>query len=208
MRAGTRLAWAPQEALLPPDLTAEQFIFLGRELCRPLGWLRAQRMQAEAKAALHCVGCRVAPLTRLGTLPSPQRKQVQLARAVATAPNALLLDEPTAVLGDRESRDLFGVIRTLRQQEAGILYVSHRLDEVLAIADRVTVLRDGRRVSTDPVGNVDTPTLIQRMLGRILQPRQPRVRGGAATVLLALHEVAVAHVRGLSCQPRWVAAAG
>src|SRR5207244_303648 len=79
----------------------------------------------------------------------------------------------------------------------GVLYVSHRLDEVLAIADRVTVLRDGRRVSTDPVTAVDTQRLVQRMVGRDLVARAPRARTAGA-LLLRVRDLATAHVRGLS----------
>src|SRR5262249_20298932 len=154
--------------VLPPDLDAAGWIFLGRELRSRFRRLRERAMQQAAETALRHVGCGAAPSARLGVLSATQRKQVQLARALSETPDLLLLDEPTAVLGQAETTLLFARVRALKQGGAGVLYVSHRLDEVLAIADRVTVLRDGQRVSTDAVGDVDVDTLVQRMVGRAL----------------------------------------
>ena len=166
LHPGTRIAWVPQEPLLPPDLTASAWIFLASELRTRLGFLARGRMDAEARQVLAAIGSAVRPEARLGSLSAPERKQVQIARAVCATPDLLLLDEPTAVLSGADTERLFTAIRELRARGTAVLYVSHRLDEVLAIADSVTVLRDGRRVSTDPVAAVDVPTLVQRMVGR------------------------------------------
>jgi len=197
MRADVRVAWVPQETILPPDLTAAAWVFLGRELHGRLGVLRERAMQDGAASALRTIGCSASPNARLGTLAVTQRKQVQLARALHVEPDLLLLDEPTAVLGDSEAARLFAQVRTLKQRGTGICYVSHRLDEVLAIADRVTVLRDGERVSTSPASVVDVGTLVQQMVGRDVQPRHRSDRSTGA-LFLQLSDVATAHVRGLS----------
>jgi len=192
-----RVEWVPQETQLPDDLTAAEWIFLGREWRTRFGWLRRRAMEGAAAAALQAIGCDAAPGARLGTLPLPQRKQVQLARALRSTPELLLLDEPTAVLGAAETQQLFAAVRALTERGAGVLYVSHQLDEVLRIADRITVLRDGRRVSTDPAPAVDTATLVHRMVGRDLPPHLQTDRAlGAPLVRLA--DVATAHVRDLS----------
>jgi ABC-type sugar transport system ATPase subunit len=201
LREGTRLAWVPQETVLPPDLSAAAWIFLGRELHGRFGTLRERAMQQAAGTALREVGCSASPGARLGALPVTQRKQAQLARALAEAPDLLLLDEPTAVLAEAETTQLFARVRALKQRGAGILYVSHRLAEVLAIADRVTVLRDGQRVSTDAVDAVDVHTLVQRMVGRAVL-RHQRTDRATGTVLLRAVELATAHVRGLSFSVR------
>jgi ABC-type sugar transport system ATPase subunit len=191
---GVRFAWVPQETVLPADLTSAAWIFLGRERRGRLGVLRERAMLEAAAAALREVGCAASPAARLGTLAVTQRKQVQLARAFAEAPDLLLLDEPTAVLGGAETAQLFA-------RGAGVLYVSHRLEEVMALADRVTVLRDGERVSSDPVGDVDIGTLVRRMVGRaLLTPRHSHRTPGAT--LLRLDGLATAHVRGLSLSVR------
>lgn len=179
------LTWssAPQDIELPLDRTVAEWVYMGRELRTPWGLLRRRAMRTAARRVLRQLGCSADPAARLGSLTPPQRKQVQLARAVGAQPALLLLDEPTAILGATETDALFGALRTLRAQGAGIVYVSHRIEEVLAIADRVTVLRDGRRVSTNPVADVDTGILLRRMVGRDLPPTRPRVPRPGAVVL-------------------------
>jgi ABC-type sugar transport system ATPase subunit len=162
----TPVAWVPQEPELPPDCTAEEWIFLGHELRGRLRWLRQTEMRARAAAALAAIGSRTSPAARCGDLPVSQRKQVQLARALRVGAGVLLLDEPTAVLGADDAARLFTAVRTARAAGAGVVYVSHRLDEVMALADRVTVLRDGRRVATAAVAEVDAHRLVHLMVGR------------------------------------------
>ena len=151
---GVRVAWVPQEPDLPPDCTAAEWIFLGAELRGRLGLLRAGEMRDRAGAALAAVGSATSPAARCGDLPASQRKQVQLARALRDGAGVLLLDEPTAVLGADDAARLFAAVRAARDAGAGVVYVSHRLDEVLALADRVTVLRDGCRVASQPAAAV------------------------------------------------------
>ncbi len=201
VQPAARVAWVPQETLLPADLTAAAWIFLGREQRGPLRTLRERTMQRAAAAALQAIGCGASPARRLGSLAVTQRKQVQLARALYGAADLLLLDEPTAVLGEAETAQLFAQVRARRQRGAGILYVSHRLDEVLAIADRVTVLRDGKHVSTDPVTAVDVPLLVQRMVGRAI-PAQRRTQRSVGPPVLRVLGIGSAHVRDLSLTVR------
>jgi ABC-type sugar transport system ATPase subunit len=197
VRGGARLGWVPQETVLPPDLRVSDWLFLGCERRHRFGWLQEQAMEEATAAALRDLGCMAAPRARIGSLALPQRKQCQLARVLRQAPDVLLLDEPTAVLGESEARRLFTVLRDQRERGTGIVYVSHRLEEVSTIADRVTVLRDGRCVSTDAAAAVDTATLIRRMVGRDLPVRARNERQFGAPVL-RLIDVATAHVRGFS----------
>ncbi len=197
VRAGAQLAWVPQETELPPELAVEEWLFLGNELSGRLGWLRVNDMRYAAGEALAAVGCGAPPQARIRGLPVTQRKQIQLARALRVRPDVLLLDEPTAVLGHSETAALFALIRQLTRRGAGVLYVSHRLEEVLAIADRVTVLRDGRHVSTDPVSAVDPALLVQRMVGRAI-PARAHTAAVVGDVMLHANDVSVDHVRGFS----------
>jgi ABC-type sugar transport system ATPase subunit len=196
-----RVAWVAQETELPPDLTAVDWIFLGRERRSRLRLLNRSEMEHGAVDALQRLGCSASVRLPLRDLTAPQRKQVQLARGFDEGSDVLLLDEPTAVLGDAETQHLFRQVRRHKRRGAGILYVSHRLEEVLAIADRVTVLRDGRQVSTDPIDRVSTAMLVKRMVGRDLPPplQQPRPAGD---VLLRVSQLDVAQVRGLSFTAR------
>lgn len=193
----TRISWVPQDTSLPLDLTASEWIFLGAERRGPLGWLHKREMLDAAGTFLRRVGCDAAPDARLADLSLAQRKQVQIARAVREQPHLLLIDEPTAVLGEAETHALFYTLRQLRDAGAGVVYVSHHLQEVVALADRVTVLRDGKHVSTDPMARIDIPNLVQRMVGREieLRPRSDRERGAPA---LRLHDLSVAHLAPIS----------
>jgi ABC-type sugar transport system ATPase subunit len=200
---GMRVAWVPQESLLPADLDVTAWIFLAAELRGGLGFLRATAMRAAAAEALSAVGCHAAPTARLGDLTASPRKQVQLARALRGGIDVLLLDEPTAVLGAAETGRLFSAVRTLAAGGAGIVYVSHRLDEVLGLADRITVLRDGRRIATHAATDVDDQQLVRDMVGRELG-QSGASAGGATdaaarqTPVLSLDGFAVGHVRDLS----------
>ena len=197
LRDAARLAWVPQEAEMPPDLCVGEWIFLGTELRNRFGLLRQREMREQAVAALRAVRAGVSPEARLGELAATQRKQVQLARALRGPLDLLLLDEPTAVLGAAETEQLFACVRGLVRRDSGVLYVSHRLDEVMAIAGRVTVLRDGRRVSTDPVQALDTGTLVRRMGGRDIATG-PRRQHPHREIAMRLVDVSVRPVEGLS----------
>jgi ABC-type sugar transport system ATPase subunit len=197
LTGAAEVSWVPQETELPGDLTVRDWIFLGREARGRLGWLRHRHMETEATRILRTVGADIAPAARLGSLAAAERKLVQIARALYGQPPVLLLDEPTAVLGDHDAARLFHLIRQLRDAGACVVYVSHRLAEVLALADEVTVLRDGRRVSTDTAAAVDVSTLVQRMVGRPIAPRGGRsVRAGER--LLHVEHVSDGSLRGVS----------
>jgi ABC-type sugar transport system ATPase subunit len=202
IRPGARIAWVPQEAVLPADLDVAAWIFLAAELRGPLRLLRAGAMRAAAVEALRVVGCHAEPGARLGDLTASQRKQVQLARALRGGLDLLLLDEPTAVLGAAETARLFAAVRALVRSGAAVVYVSHRLDEVLGLADRVTVLRDGRRVATHAVAAVDANDLVRAMVGRDLAVTPPSDRGERGGAVLSICDVAVGHVRGVSLAVR------
>ena len=192
--AGVRVEWVPQEPMLPPDLDAAAWIFLGRELRGRSRLLRAATMRAAAADALTGLGCSARPGARLGTLAASQRKQVQLARAVRTHPDVLLLDEPTALLGAAETATLFAAIRAAVRAGAGVLYVSHRIAEVLGLADRVTVLRDGRRITTRAAGELAVSDLVRAMVGRDV-PEAPRAVRERGEVVLCVADLDVGPVR-------------
>jgi ABC-type sugar transport system ATPase subunit len=182
-----------QELTLVPELTAAENIFLGREQGRPL--LRRKDMARAAQALLDELGARVTPAAPVRTLSVAQQQLVEIARALANESRVLILDEPSATLSDPEVARLFAVLRRLRERGLGIVYISHRLEEIFAVADRVTVLRDGRRVASSPVAAVDRAQLIRWMVGRdVTEEFPPRASTRGETVL---------EVRGLACPPRF-----
>src|SRR5262249_49337627 len=126
-----------------------------------------------------------------GTLSMPEQQLVEIARALGAQARFLILDEPTASLTKREVDKLFDVIRRLRTQQAGLIYISHRLEELFEIADRVTVLRDGNAVETRAMADADRATLIRLMAGREVSQIFPKEEVPIGDVALEL--------RGLTC---------
>jgi ABC-type sugar transport system ATPase subunit len=182
-----------QELTLVPELTAAENIFLGRERGRP--FLRRKDMTRSAQALLDQLGARISPAVPVRTLSVAQQQLVEIARALANESKVLILDEPSATVSDPEVERLFAVLRRLRERGLGIVYISHRLEEIFAVADRVTVLRDGRRVASAPVPGVDRPQLIRWMVGRdVTEEFPPRAPTPGDTVL---------EVRSLACPPRF-----
>jgi len=184
-----------QELTLVPELSAVENIFLGRERGRP--FLARAEMTRAARELLDRVGARLAADAPVRTLSVAQQQLVEIARALAGPSKVLILDEPTAALPDGDAARLATVLRRLREEGLGILYISHRLEEVFALADRVTVFRDGRRVASSAGAGLDRAQLICSMVGREIAeelPARPPQPPDAPTVL---------EVRGLRCPPRF-----
>ena len=184
-----------QELSLVPELTGAENIFLGREQ-GPL--LRRVPMARAAQALLDELDAHVPAGTLVRDLSVAQRQTVEIARALLGESRVLILDEPSATLSAPEVRRLFAVLRGLRERGLGIVYVSHRLEEIFAIADRVTVLRDGRRVATASVAGLERGQLIRWMVGRELSEEFPPRQSNPGDNVL--------EVRGLSCPGRFSSA--
>src|ERR1017187_3810419 len=181
-----------QQPALFPDLTVEENIALALEsasVWRRIDW-RARRRQA--RELLERCGAEIAPERTVSTLSMPEQQLVEIAKAIGARARILILDEPTASLTDREVERLFRVIKGLRSEGAGIIYISHRLDEVSVIADRVTVLRDGRTVATNDLKDVDRAELVRLMVGRDIQAIFPKRDVPIGAIAL--------EVRGLGCR--------
>ncbi|MFJ3990928.1 sugar ABC transporter ATP-binding protein [Streptomyces sp. NPDC090032] len=155
-----------QEVNLIPLLSVARNLFLGREPRNRFGLLDFGRMHREAEETLRAYGVRVDVRRPLRMLGVGAQQMVALARAVATDARVVIMDEPTSSLEPREVETLFEVIRRLRAEGIAVIYVSHRLDELYAVCDTVTVLRDGCRVHTGRLTDLDRLTLVSTMLGR------------------------------------------
>ena len=174
-----------QESTAFPHLSAVDNIFVGREPRRALGLLDRPRMEREAKALMDRLGETLDLHRPLEELPLAQRQMVGLARALSHRSRLLILDEPTASLSARETQTLFRILRQLQSEGVAVLYISHRLEEVYALASRVTVLRDGRLVGTYPLADLGRDELVRRMVGReLLAEERPEAPEAAGEVLL------------------------
>ncbi|MFI5494450.1 sugar ABC transporter ATP-binding protein [Actinoplanes sp. NPDC051859] len=163
-RAGVSAIY--QEVNLIPLMSVAHNLFLGREPRTRLGLLDERRMFREAHDVLRQYGVSTDPRRRLGTLPLGGQQMVALARAVMIDARVVVMDEPTSSLEPREVDTLFEVIRALHARQIGVVYVSHRLDELYQICDAVTILRDGRVVHTGHLADLPRLRLVSLMLGR------------------------------------------
>jgi len=164
-----------QEVNLVPYMTAPENIFLGREPHGSFGRLDWARMRREAKTLLNGLGVQVDLDVPIMSLSVALQQMVALARAVSLQAVLVVMDEPTSSLDTAEVRVLFDVIRRLKAGGVGIVYISHRMEEIFTLADRATVLRNGRLVATLPIAETDTLGLVAMMLGR--DPEEVRAQG-------------------------------
>jgi rhamnose transport system ATP-binding protein len=168
------LAAIYQHPALFPELTVEENIALALE--RPAAWSRVnwRTRRRRAKDLLDQVGAAIAPEADVASLTGPERQLVEIARAIGADCRILILDEPTASLTVRETEKLFDLIRALRSRGVGLIYISHRLEELPQIAERVTVLRDGKLAGCRPMRDVSQADLIRMMAGRDLSQVFPK----------------------------------
>ena len=162
-----------QELSLVPQLSVRENLFLGREPVRR-GLVDAAAERERAREVLSRLGLDLDPETRVESLELAQRQLVEIARALLADARLLIMDEPTTALTPRETERLFGLLRGLKEDGLGIVFVSHRLDEVFALADRVSVLRDGRSLGTREAAGLGRRELIELMVGRPLEQEYPR----------------------------------
>lgn len=177
-----------QEFNLVPDLTVAENIFLGRQP-RRYGLIDRKRMEAEAAELLERVGVSVSPRARVRELGIARLQMVEIAKALSLNARVLIMDEPTAVLTSEEVEKLFSIVRRLREDGVGIVFITHHLEEIAALGDRVTVIRDGKSVGQVPASTTEDE-LVRLMVGRSIEQQYPRVRAavddGSGTTLLTV----------------------
>jgi ribose transport system ATP-binding protein len=161
-----------QEFALAPDLSVAENIFLGN-LSDRKGWISRQRLYRKSEALIRRLGFDINPRSRVGDLSVAYQQVVEICKALFENLSVLILDEPTAVLSPRDADSLFVILRTLKQQGVAICYISHRLEEVFRIADRITVAKDGRIAGTVLPREVTPDAVIRLMIGRSLTSMYP-----------------------------------
>ena len=202
-----------QEVNLEPYLTVAENIFLGRQPKGRFGLIDHSRMQKDAASLLGGLGVSLDPSAVVGSLSIADRQMVAIARAVSTDARIIIFDEPTSSLTERETDLLFSIIAKLRDDGRGVIYISHRMEEIFRLCDRVTVFRDGRYVATKPVAATNLQEIIAMMIGRdvsdlfrkasvpigapVLQVRNLTKRGVLEDISFTLHRGEILGISGL-----------
>ena len=193
-----------QQPALFPDLSVAENIALRLEKTSAFHRIRWKEMAARAQELLHRIGADFDPEKEVRSLSMPEQQLVEIACALGSGARIVIMDEPTASLTQKEQHLLFAVVRGLRAEGVGVIYISHRLEEIFALADRVTVLRDGESVGTNAVDQLNEAQMIRLMVGREVSSIFPPAESAPGDVVLALKNVgcSASGVRGVTLDVR------
>ncbi|MFN7993698.1 MAG: sugar ABC transporter ATP-binding protein [Bryobacteraceae bacterium] len=192
--AAIGIAMVHQESLLAPHLTVAENIFLGREPRLPFGWVSRRRMIEETARLIERHNFPLHADWRVERLSPAGKQLVEICRAIQNGSSLLIFDEPTSSLSGAETQEVFRIVRTLRERRMGVIYITHRLEELRAIGDRVTVLRDGATVHTGLLAGIDTDHIIRHMVGREVAAIYQREAGTPGAELLRVEGLTRANV--------------
>jgi ribose transport system ATP-binding protein len=192
-----------QEFSLVPQLTVEENIFLGAEVMNGV-FLDKRALHKQAVAILERLGFPLNPRERVAYLSRAEQQMVEIAKAFRAEPSVLIFDEPTASLTERETERLFALIEQAKRAGVGIIYITHRMGEIRRIGDRITVLRDGRKIATLDAKTAKDDRLIELMTGRVISQIFPKVASRPGRTLLQVDDVSLADtpVRNVSIDVR------
>ena len=182
------IAMIHQEILTVPELTVAQNIFLGREANGKF-WLREKQMNQQAAALLGTMGVAFKPQTKIKQLSIAEKQMVEIAKAISTQAKVIIMDEPTSALSDKEVAMLFKIIKELKNKGVSIIYISHKLDEIYEIADRITVFRDGKYIATKKTSDLNNKDLINMMVGREIENLYPLHESVKGTAVLSVQNL-------------------
>ena len=193
-----------QQPALFPDLSVAENIGLRLKKTSAFAKVKHAEQRALALDLLKRVGAEISPDAEVRELSMPEQQLVEIACALGSGAKIVIMDEPTASLTQKEQHLLFGVVRDLRANGVGVVYISHRLEEIFALADRVTVLRDGESVGTDPVKDLTEAAMIQLMVGREVAALYPPAESEPGAVVLSLKNLgcSASGVRGIDLEVR------
>ena len=155
------------------DLTVEENMFLGKEIRNRLGVCDKKAMRAEVRKVLERLGVKISPEQKMSELSVGQQQMIEIAKALMVDAQVLIMDEPTAALTQSETEVLFEVVKNLRKKGVSIVYISHRMEEIFELCDRITVLRDGTYIDTKKIADTDMNDVVKMMIGREIGERYP-----------------------------------
>lgn len=181
-----------QEFNLIPDMTIAENIYLGREMTKAAGVIDWKKMYKDTRAVLEKVGVAyLKPDALIAECSVAERQLIEIAKALSFDSEVLIMDEPTATLNDEETNRLLELMDSLRNSGLGIIFITHRLDEVVAVADRIAVLRDGEYIGSEQVANVTKDDMVTMMVGRDIQDLFPTPSESTDEVILEVENLAV-----------------
>ncbi|CAG4990058.1 Xylose import ATP-binding protein XylG [Dyadobacter sp. CECT 9275] len=193
-----------QELLAVPELTVAQNIFLGREKQMPgsiFGWLHDGVMNARAGELLRNLELDISPSAKMKYLSVAETQMVEIAKAVSNKAKVIIMDEPTSAISDKEVASLFRIIADLKRKGVSVIYISHKMDEIFRIADTVTILRDGKYVTSKPASELSHHTLIAMMVGREITQLFPETPTDTGKEVLSVRELSKRnHFQNISFQ--------
>jgi ribose transport system ATP-binding protein len=179
-----------QELNLLPEMTVAENIFLGHEIVQgPLGWLDKRTMEKKSEDLLESFGQKLSGRALVKKISLAQQQMVEIAKAISVQSKIIIMDEPSAILTDRELAELFDLIGRLKKQNVAIIYISHRLEEIFKVCDRVTVMRDGKTVQTDQASSMRQDQIIRLMVGRELEQFFPSEHSHPGVEVLRLESI-------------------
>ena len=194
--AGIKVVY--QELDLVPDMSVAENIFLDKLPHKRLGLIDWSRLYADASKLLAGLGLTTDPMTRISDLRVSEQQLVEIARSLSRQARIIIMDEPTSALSPVEVQKLFGSIECLKEANVGVIYISHKLEEVYEIADRVTVFRDGRQILTSTVAETRPQELVNSMVGRELKDYFPKTQAKIGKPLLEVHNISAERLNDLS----------
>ncbi len=200
--AALGISMVHQESLLAPHLTVAENIFLGREDRAPFGWVSKRRMMARASEVIERHHFPLRPESLVESLSPAGKQLVEICRAVQHGSSLLIFDEPTSSLSGQETQEVFRIVHELRERGVGVIYITHRLEELRSIGDRVTVLRDGATVHSSPMSEITTGQLISHMVGRPVSSLYSREPVTPGKVMLQVDNLSSRRVRDVSFEIR------
>lgn len=178
-----------QELSPIPHMAVAENIFLGREPLGKFGLIDKRRLYADTKALLDQLEIEINPATLMKDLSVANKQMVEIAKAISYEASLLIMDEPTSAITEREVAHLFNIIRSLKAKGVGIIYITHKMDEVFKIADEITVLRDGKHIATVPASQTNRDNLITMMVGRELTAMFPKEEAPIGEVVLSVRNL-------------------
>lgn len=178
-----------QELSPIPYMAVAENIFLGREPLGKFGLIDKRKLYADTKALLNQLEIEINPAALMKDLSVANKQMVEIAKAISYDASLLIMDEPTSAITEREVAHLFNIIRSLKEKGVGIIYITHKMDEVFKIADEITVLRDGKHIATVPASQTNRDKLIAMMVGRELTAMFPKDEAPIGEVILSVRNL-------------------